>query len=111
VQAMGARRTFLQHGQTRGIEAMDDIANRLVVAPELLGNGDGPLASGAGQQDLAAAQDKGIRRTQSGLDLLPFVLGHKADKNGCFHAVYCTTFPITSGGNALVGQLPSPAVM
>jgi hypothetical protein len=101
VQAMGARRAFLQHGQTGGIEAMDDIANRLVVAAELLGNGDSPFSPGAGEQDLAAAQDKGIRRTQSGLDLLPFVLGQRADKNGCFHALYCTTFPIISGGNAL----------
>jgi hypothetical protein len=80
---------------------MDDIAHRLVVAAQLPGNADSPLSPGAGQQDLAAAQHKGILRPQSRLDLLLFVLGHRADTNGCSHALYCTTFPITSGGKAL----------
>jgi len=60
MQSMGARRAFLQHGQTRGIEAVDHVANRLVVAAQMLRNRKSPLASGAGSQDLAAAQNKGI---------------------------------------------------
>ena len=50
----------MQHGQTRGIEAVDHVANRLVVAAQMLRNRKSPLASGAGSQDLAAAQNKGI---------------------------------------------------
>ena len=80
---------------------MDHIANRLVVAAQLSGNGESPLSSSAGEQDLAAAQDKSILRSQSRLDLLLFGLSQWADKNGCSHTLYCTTFPIASGGNAL----------
>lgn len=36
-----------------------------------------------------------------------FVLAQAADKNGCSHAIYCTTFPITSGENALASNVGS----
>jgi zinc-ribbon domain len=71
------------------------------VASQLPGHADGPLSSGTRSQDLAAAQHKGIPRTQSRLDLLPFVRGQRADTNGCSHALFCITFPTASGGNAL----------
>jgi hypothetical protein len=38
------------------------------------------LASAAGQQYLATTQDKGIRRTQSGLKLLALIFGYRTYK-------------------------------
>jgi hypothetical protein len=52
--AMGRRRPTLQGRQPTRIEGMDNIADRLIVATELLGDAPGLLTTGTGQQDLAA---------------------------------------------------------
>jgi hypothetical protein len=47
---------------------MEGIQHCLVVAAHLLGNARRPLAAGAGEQDLAAAQDKGVGGPQAGAE-------------------------------------------
>lgn len=84
---VGARGAFLQHRQPRRIEACDDVANRLVVAAELAGYDWGSFASGGGQHDLAASQDKSIRGMQAFVDLLLFVFGEGSGKNGFSHTL------------------------
>ena len=91
----------MQHGQAGRIEVFDHIAYRLVVAAKLQGYCGSTFSARTGQQDLATAQDKGIGRTQSFLDLAVFVFGKRSDKNGWSHTLYCTTFPITFGVYAL----------
>jgi hypothetical protein len=91
----------LQHGQAGRIEVFDHIAHRLVVAAKLAGDCGSAFSASRSQQDLAPAQDKGIGRAQSFLDLVVFVLGQRSDKNGFSHTLYCTTFPITFGVYAL----------
>src|SRR6266487_2171009 len=98
---MGTRRAFVQHGQSTGMEAMDHVANRLVVATQLAGDGGGSLSTGRCSQDLAATQHKGVCRTQSRPDLPLFVLGEWSDKDRFSHTFYSTTFPITFGAIAL----------
>src|SRR5258707_1824993 len=98
---VGTRGPFWQHRQTGSVELVDHVAYGLVVAAQLASNLRGSFPTRRCSQNLAAAHHKGIGRTQSRLDLVLFVLGERSDKNGCSHALYCTTFPITSGGNAL----------
>src|SRR3989449_726364 len=99
-----ARGAFLQHRQPMGIEAVDHIANRLVVASQLASDSGGSLPPCRCLQNLAAAQHKGIGRTQSCLDLALFVFGERTDKDRFSHVLYDTTFPITFGAIAL-GEL------
>src|SRR3989442_10249681 len=98
---MGARGAFWQHRQPMGIEAVDHIANRLVVASQLASDSGGSLPACRCLQNLAAAQHKGIGRTQSCLDLALFVFGERTDKDRFSHVLYDTTFPITFGAIAL----------
>jgi hypothetical protein len=44
-----------QAGQALGIEGLKNIADRLIVAAQGLGNHAGGLASGTGEQELTAA--------------------------------------------------------
>jgi len=74
-QSMGARRPFLQDGQSRGVELVDHVAHGLVVAAELASDGRGAFPARRCSQDLAAAHHEGIGRTQSRLDLALFVFG------------------------------------
>ncbi len=80
---------------------MDDIAHGLVVAAQMVRNRRGTFPAGRSQQDLAAAQHKGIGRTQTSLDLALFVFAEWSDKDGWFHTRYDTTLPTTFGGKAL----------
>jgi hypothetical protein len=59
---MGTRRAFLQYRQSLGIEAVDDVEHGLPVATYLAGSSWSPFAAIGCQQDLAAAQDKGVFR-------------------------------------------------
>ena len=45
---------MLERGESLGVEGMQRIEHRLVVAAEVLGNARGAFAAGAGKQDLAA---------------------------------------------------------
>src|SRR5919205_2160339 len=73
---------------------MDDIAHGLVVAAEAGGNHTGVLAAGAGEQDLAAAQDKGLRRAEASVERLLFGGREGSHMNWVSHVRYRTTFPI-----------------
>src|SRR5919205_1478983 len=73
---------------------MDDIAHGLVVAAEAGGNHAGVLAAGAGEQDLAAAQDKGLRRAEASVERLLFGGREGSHINWASHVRYRTTFPI-----------------
>src|SRR5260370_3341399 len=108
---MRARGGCLQHGQSSGVDLVYHIAHRLVVAAQVASDLRGSFPARRCFQDLAATHHKGIGRTQSYLDLVLFVLGERSDKNGCSHAYYYTTFPITSGGIALGDIITSFAII
>jgi hypothetical protein len=55
-------RAALYRGDPPGIERLEGIADGLIVAAQGLGDDTGVLATRAGQENLAAAQDKGIGR-------------------------------------------------
>src|SRR5919202_35708 len=97
-----------QDGQPVGIEAMDDIAHGLVVAAEAGGNHAGVLAAGAGEEDLAAAQDKGLRRAGASGERLLFGGREGSHINWASHVRYRTTFPIALLETALVQLGPNP---
>ncbi len=82
-----------QDGEAVGIKGMDDIAHGLVVTAEALANQPGMFAPRTGAQDLTAAEDKGIGRTEAGIDGLLFGVGEGADKNWSSHTRHDTTFP------------------
>src|ERR687885_1386229 len=78
-----------------GVEAMNDIADGLIVAAEAVSNQAGMLAPCAAEQDLAAAKHEGIGRTQASIDCLLFSSGEGPHKDGSSHAEEDTTFPTT----------------
>jgi hypothetical protein len=90
-----------QGRQPLGIEGVQDVADGLIVAAQGLANQAGRLATGTGEQDLTATQDKGIGRAQPLLQGVLFVFGQRTDINGFFHAQEYTTFPNTLRGTAL----------
>src|SRR5581483_5553498 len=98
---MGTRRSLAQNRKSMGIEAMDHVAHHLVVAAHLESNLGHSFSASRSGQDLAAAQDKGIGRTQSCLDLALFVFDERSDKNGRSHILEYTTLSIPFRGNAL----------
>lgn len=49
------------------VELMDSVADGLVVAAQGAGDLAGVLPLGVGRKDLAAAEDEGVRRTQTSL--------------------------------------------
>jgi hypothetical protein len=100
-QSVGTRGAFLEDGQARRIELVNDIAHRLVVAAELASDDGSAFATSRGEQNLAATQDKRIGRTQTSLDLVLLVWGEGSGKNRGSHAQKYTTFAITFGGTAL----------
>ncbi len=62
-----------QASQPLGVEGGNRVAHRASGAAQVGSDAPGPLAGGAGQEDLAAAQAEGVGRTQAGLQLLPLV--------------------------------------
>jgi hypothetical protein len=88
-------------GQAVGIEGMQDIADRLSVAAQGLGNHPGGLASGPGEQELTATSPKGMGRPQAFLECLRFVRGHRTDIDGFSHAQESTILPTTLRATAL----------
>src|SRR5260221_3765805 len=105
MEPMGTRGAFVQHREPHCVELVDHIAHSLVVAAQLASNFRGSFPTRRGSQNLAAAHHKVIGGTKSRLDLMLFVLGQKADKNGCSHTWWYTTLPTTLGGIAL-GYVP-----
>lgn len=69
---------------------MHDVADPLVVTAERLADLVGGLATGAGQHDLAAAEDTGVRRPQAGLHGLTLVIRTCLDTNRRSHVIQAT---------------------
>src|SRR5262249_1149919 len=82
---LGPGGLFGQASQPRGVEGGNGVAYRASGAAQIRGNEPGPLAGGAGQEDLATAQGEGIGRTQAGLQLLPLGGSQRAEKEWWMH--------------------------
>jgi hypothetical protein len=68
---MGAGGLPLQGGRPAlPMEGMDHRADRLVAASDRGGERARPFFTGAGQEDLSAAEDEGVGRAQGGLQRL-----------------------------------------
>jgi hypothetical protein len=98
----GTRRAFLQHRESLGIEAVDDGERCLPVATDLVGSGWCSLAASGCEQNLAAAQDKGVFRASACLDVAAFVFGQRSNGERSFHALSHTTLSIPFREFALV---------
>lgn len=88
---MGPMAALLQTRQPLLVEGSDDIAYRLGSAAQTTGYRHCPLPSGTRQERLATAQDKGIRGTQPGLQLLALLIRQPSYLYACFHARYYST--------------------
>src|SRR5207244_5934170 len=94
-----------QHGQPARIEAMDPLAHSLVVAADRLGDLNGALAAGGSEQDLGAAEDKGIGRAQAGLQRLALGGRERPHIDRRSHANKYQAFPPILAGTALGLQI------
>src|SRR5437773_4302449 len=90
-----------EHGQPARIEAMDHLAHSLVVAADRLGDLNGALAAGGSEQDLGAAEDKGIGRAQAGLQRLALGGRERPHIDRRSHANKYQAFPPILAGTAL----------
>src|ERR671914_372870 len=113
VAGVGTRRTLAQAGQASAVERFDGVADRLVVAAQVVGNLWGVPSSGAGQENPAAAQDQGLGRAPACLQVLALGVGYGTHKDWWHHARYCNTSQNTLSEHALVGHLswPSPFLL
>ena len=75
-----ARREGLQHCEPTLVEGMNRVAHGLIGAAQVVRNGGGGLALGTGEEDLAAADGKGGRGPESGLQCGPLVRRERAYK-------------------------------
>jgi hypothetical protein len=82
---MGTGRAFVQSDKASLVESPNSVADGLGVAAQVVGNLRGLFPSGAGQENLATAQDEGIGRAQTRLQLLALGVGYGTHKNGSFH--------------------------
>jgi hypothetical protein len=98
---MGNTRAGLEGSQAVGIEIVDSIADGLTVATEIVGNKSSMQSAVAGEQNLAAAEGKGIGRTQAGFDSLLLVGSKFSYINRFSHVIYYSTFLTMVLGNAL----------
>jgi hypothetical protein len=83
---MRRRRAAADCREPPGIEGMNRMANGLLVAAHGPGDDPGVLATGAGQEDLAAAQHKGIGRLSALLKGMLFGGGEGSHIDRRFHA-------------------------
>src|SRR5262249_14988757 len=92
---------LLQAGQPEGVEGVQRVEHRLVVDTQVRRDAGDTLAAGAGQQDLAAAQDEGVLGAHALLQLLPLVVAQRSHKDGRSHALERTTFSFIHLAKAL----------
>jgi hypothetical protein len=85
VDSVGARGTLAQSSQAGLVEGLDSIADRFPIATQVVGSLGGQFPSGAGQQNLAAAQDEGMGRAQACLQVLALGVGQGRHKYRSFH--------------------------
>src|SRR5690349_10063371 len=81
-RAVGARGLLPQAGEPRRIAGRQRIEHRLVVDAQIRRDAGSALATGAGQDHLAAAQDEGIWSVQALLQRLPLFLAERSNKDG-----------------------------
>ena len=70
----------LEHGEAALMERMDGVAYGLVGTVQVRCHGGGRLALGTGKEDLAAADGKGGRGPETGLQRGPLVRRERAYK-------------------------------
>jgi hypothetical protein len=70
----------LQHREAAVVKRMNGIADGLLGAPQVVRNRGGRLALGTGEEDLAAADGKGGRGPEPGLQSCPLVRRERAYK-------------------------------
>jgi hypothetical protein len=84
----------LQDPQPVLVELMDDLSNRLATEADQRPGRAHPLAPGTGQDDLGPTEDKGVRRTQGGLQGPALRVRQCADvqwfRTHCHSFAYCT---------------------
>jgi hypothetical protein len=100
-----ARGAFLQALQSHRVDGVQRIERRLVVDAQILGDARGAFPAGAGQEDLAAAQDEGIHGAKTPVQRCTLRLAQRACKDGRSHADQRTTFSFTHLAKAL-GRTP-----
>ena len=83
------------------MECMQGVAHGLIGAAEGVRNGGSRLALGTGEEHLAAADGKGGRGPETGLQRGPLVRRERAYKERCLHMEEYTTCQKTSIGTAL----------
>jgi hypothetical protein len=81
MDSVGTPRTRPQGVQSSAIEGVDRVPHGLVIAAQMLGNGDGAFASRTGQQDLAPAEHERIGGAQASLHLPALRVRHGTHKN------------------------------
>ena len=92
------RGAFLQRGQPLGVEGDGGHSSTVWSSqPSCSAIRGDPLAARAGEQDLAAAQDEGVRGAQARSQRLPLGVRERTHKDGSSHAAQRTTFSTTFG--------------
>ncbi len=92
---VGPRGALAQRVEPTRVEGVQRVEHRLVVAAHLLGDAGSALAAGAGQQDLAAPQDKGVLRAQPRGHARTLGVREGTHKNRRSHTGEDTTFSLT----------------
>src|SRR5579885_1192339 len=90
VRRMG---TGAERGKPTLVEGGNSVEDGLVAAAELLRDAGGPLAAGAGEQNLGSAEHKGLRRAQPVQQRLSLLGRQVADKDRRLHASQPTPMP------------------
>jgi hypothetical protein len=79
LRGMGPGGFLLQASQARALEGAQGVVDGAHGTAQVAGQGRGPLAGGAGQEDLTAADGEGVGGAQAGAQCLPF--GRREDAN------------------------------
>ena len=95
-EADGDATSLVEGVEASEVERMQRIQHRLVVAAQLLGDAWRPFAAGAGEQDLAAAQHKGVGGAQARCQRLALGVRQRTHEDGWSHVSQRTTFSTTS---------------
>ena len=90
MNAMRAGGAGAQAGAPLHVEGVNGVAHGLLAAVQHTGNLRHLAVVGGGEQDLAAAHDKGIGRPQACFHVLTLRVGERADVNQRLHAIHDT---------------------
>ena len=76
----------LQRGYPSAMKGMNGMADGLIVAVQVPGDGWRMLPLGTGKKDLTATHRKGGRRPEASQQRLPFVCSQWSKNEWCLHA-------------------------